>query len=140
MYKVHKPVPDFLGKIKLAFTCTHMYHITMRTPQGRTHKEEKTMTNERIEKAIEDGARRWTKEGYDRLYVSPELLGFSYNRYHTGNISCAYWDGERISNAEGGRILDTKVYYDLTTDRVSVKGPTYYHREALLEAAKDFFA
>lgn len=90
------------------------------------------MTNERIEKAIEDGARRWTKEGYDRLYVSPELLGFSYNRYHTGNISCAYWDGERI--------LDTKVYYDLTTDRVSVKGSTYYHREALLEAAKEFFA
>ena len=69
------------------------------------------MTNERIEKAIEDGARRWTKEGYDRL-----------------------------SNAEGGRILDTKVYYDLTTDRVSVKGSTYYHREALLEAAKEFFA
>lgn len=140
MYKVHKPVPDFLGKIKLAFTCAHMYHITMRTPQGRTHKEEKAMTNERIEKAIEDGARRWTKEGYDRLYASPKLLGFSCERYHTGNISGAYWEGERISNAEGGRILDTKVYYDLTTDRVSVKGPTYYHREALLEAAKEFFA
>ena len=65
------------------------------------------MTNERIEKAIEDGARRWTKEGYDRLYVSPELIGFSYNRYLTGNISCAYWDGERISNAETPRSTTT---------------------------------
>ena len=55
-------------------------------------------------------------------------------------IEKAIEDGERISNAEGGRILDTKVYYDLTTDRVSVKGPTYYHREALLEAAREFFA
>lgn len=72
MYKVHKPVPNFLGKIKLAFTCTHMYHITMRTPQGRPqHKEERTMTNTRENAlALYDGGWRaedeaWLKAEYE---------------------------------------------------------------------------
>lgn len=71
MYKVHKPVPNFLGKNKLAFTCAHMYHITMRTPQGRTHKEENEMTNTRENAlALYDGGWRaedeaWLKAEYE---------------------------------------------------------------------------
>ena len=73
MYKVHKPVPNFLGKIKLAFTCTHMYYITMRTPQGRPqHKEENEMTNTRENAlALYDGG--WRAEDEAELRAEYNL-------------------------------------------------------------------
>nr|DAS55128.1 MAG TPA: hypothetical protein [Caudoviricetes sp.] len=73
MYKVHKPVPDFLDKIKLAFTCTHMYYITMRTPQGRPqHKEENEMTNVRESAlALYDGG--WRAEDEAEFKVEYDL-------------------------------------------------------------------
>lgn len=98
------------------------------------------MTNERIEKAIEAGARRWTRGEYDRLYVAPELLGLECEYYKTGNVHHAYWRGGEMSNCDARRVLAASIWYDLKTDKIYMKNPPKYYKEALFEAAREFFA
>ena len=98
------------------------------------------MTNERIEKAIEAGARRWTRGEHDRLYVKPELLGLECEYYKTGNVKRAYWRGNETSNCDANRILAASIWYDLNTDKICIKNPPKHHDEALFEAAREFFA
>jgi hypothetical protein len=72
------------------------------------------------------GGRRWQKNGMDRVYLNDahQYLGLEVDRYKSGNIWAAYLDGEKISNAEAGRIASAmdKVYFDLTTGELRIQG------------------
>ena len=66
---------------------------------------------------------RWTKEGwngkkYDRIYFNAEDLGLEVRKYKTGNVAEAYVNGEKISNSEARRILNSKAYYDIIEDKL----------------------
>ena len=84
------------------------------------------LTQEQIEKLINAGASRWTKYERDRLYIKKlaDLIGLSYTKYNTGNISSAELNGETISNSECNRILAAldKAYIDLKTNTVYIDG------------------
>lgn len=89
-------------------------------------KLNQNLTNEQIEKLINAGASRWTKYERDRLYIKrlADLIGLSYTKYNTGNISSAELNGETISNSECNRILAAldKAYIDLKTNTVYIDG------------------
>ena len=84
------------------------------------------LTQEQIEKLINAGASRWTKYERDRLYIKKlaDLIGLSYTRYNSGNVSSAELNGEAISNSECNRILAAldKAYIDLKTNTVYIDG------------------
>lgn len=72
----------------------------------------------RIDRLVAAGARRWTKGSMDRLYINADVLGYEYERYNTGNIRYAEYNGERISNSEMGRVLSAKTYIDCSDMKV----------------------
>lgn len=77
------------------------------------------MLNEMQITALESkGFNRWTKGTMDRLYINACMLGLELSYYKTGNISSAYWQGEQISNRQGGAYKFAKTYIDITTGRV----------------------
>lgn len=84
------------------------------------------LTQEQIERLINAGANRWTKYERDRLYIKrlADLIGLSYTKYNTGNISSAELNGETISNSECNRILAAldKAYIDLKTNTIYIDG------------------
>lgn len=84
------------------------------------------LTQEQIERLINAGASRWTKYERDRLYIKKlaDLIGLSYTRHNTGNVSSAELNGETISNSECNRILAAldKAYIDLKTNTVYIDG------------------
>lgn len=98
------------------------------------------MNEKKIEELIEKGARRWSKCGFDRLYVDPKLLGLEVSYYKSGNISSASWRGESISNADGNRLGATKIWLEIGDGKIYYKS---FHKAAheaeLLEAAREFF-
>lgn len=74
------------------------------------------MLNEKMIKKFEDaGFKRWTKGGYDRLYIDATACGLEYDTYKSGNISSATFNGEAISNARAGRMKAMKMYVDIAT-------------------------
>ena len=75
-------------------------------------------TEEKIEKLIKAGAKRWTKNGMDRLYINAKVLGLEYQTYKTGNVSYAEFNGEHISNCECNRILAAKSYINVKDFRI----------------------
>lgn len=64
---------------------------------------------------IERGGKRWQKGNMDRIYFNATALGLECNYYKTGNISDAFWNGERVSNCEGRRMMAAKTYIDVDT-------------------------
>lgn len=84
------------------------------------------LTQEQIERLVNAGASRWTKYERDRLYIKrlADLIGLSYTKYNTGNISSAELNGEAISNSECNRILAAldKAYIDLKTNTIYIDG------------------
>lgn len=79
----------------------------------------------------EAGACRWQKYGKDRLYIGDifdrafwENNGLKYDRYKSGNICWATFNGEDISNADCCRILAVwhDTYIDLTTGKIYACG------------------
>lgn len=70
------------------------------------------------------GAERWTKYGYDRLYLQSagkRLIGLEYKRRSNGGtISEATLNGEMISNKACNRILANldKCYVDLDAKKL----------------------
>lgn len=89
-----------------------------------------------IEKLIEMGAKRWTKNGKDRLYLNgaiSAIVKLEYSTYNTGNVSSATLGGEHISNSEARRILASAstMYIDLKNDGIC--GGTYAVAEAVRE-------
>ncbi len=73
-----------------------------------------------ISKLLAAGGKRWSKYGKDRIYIDVTTLGLEVEYYKTGNVSSAAWQGETISNADGRRLLCSKVYVDCTDGSLHV--------------------
>lgn len=71
------------------------------------------------------GFNRWTKGNMDRLYINTKQLGAEISYYNTGNVSNAKWRGELVSNADGRRLLATKVWVDVNTGELHVNTSFY---------------
>ena len=89
------------------------------------------LTDERISALEEKGFKRWTKGTIDRLYINATMLGLECDYYHTGNISGAWFKGERISNSQGYRYKAAKTYIDIKTGRI------HSQYDALADAAAE---
>ena len=99
-----------------------------------------TKLNEKqIAKLEAKGFNRWTKGSFDRLYINCTDYGCEFEYYNSGNISYAYFNGERVSNAEGRRFKGTKVFIDVETGELSISTGTDYERE-IREAVEDIIA
>lgn len=71
------------------------------------------------------GGRRWQKNGHDRVYLNDfeTVPGLELDHYKSGSISYATLDGDKVSNAEGGRLATAvdKVYFDAADGKVHIK-------------------
>lgn len=76
------------------------------------------MTQINIEALEAKGFKRWTKAGYDRMYINASALGLNCEFYKTGNISYAEFDGSEISNSRARKMRAAKTYLDLKTGRL----------------------
>lgn len=85
-----------------------------------------TINAETIVKLEAAGFSRWTKGNMDRLYINVTKLGLEVSYYNSGNVSSAKWCGEPISNADGRRLLSSKVWIDVKTGELHVR--TDFHR------------
>lgn len=78
-----------------------------------------------IETMTAIGGRRWQKNGHDRVYLNDfqTVPGLELDHYKSGSISYATLDGEKVSNAEGGRLATAvdKVYFDAADGKVHIK-------------------
>lgn len=74
--------------------------------------------SERIEELQEKGFSRWTKGNFDRLYINADKLGLEADHYKSGSIRSAYFQGEKISNSQAGRMFAAKTYVDVKTGRI----------------------
>lgn len=88
-----------------------------------------TITNEIIAKLESKGFNRWNKGNMDRLYINCTSYGCRFSYYNTGNIHHAYFNDDRVSNAEGYRFKSTKVFIDVNTGELSVTTKTDYEDE-----------
>lgn len=84
-----------------------------------------TINAETIAKLEAAGFNRWTKGSMDRLYINVTKLGLEVDYYKTGNVSSAKWQGELISNADGRRLLSSKVWIDVKTGELHVRTDFY---------------
>ena len=67
-----------------------------------------------IEERENKGFNHWAKGDMDRLYSNVEKSEYlDVDYYKSGNVSSAYLEGERISNAEAYRIMSVKCFIDL---------------------------
>lgn len=77
------------------------------------------MLNEKTIENLENiGGNRWTKGNYDRIYFSPESLGLKIERYNTGNIFHAEYNGEKISNSRASEIINAKIYVNVNDGKI----------------------
>lgn len=83
------------------------------------------MDEKDIAKLIEAGGNRWSKYGKDRIYIDAKTLGLVVDYYKTGNVRHAEWQGETVSNADGRRLLSSKVYVDCTNGVLHVQTDYY---------------
>lgn len=97
------------------------------------------------ENLVKIGGSRWTKNDMDRIYFDnwAQFAGLAISTYNTGNISCAYYQGERIANRQAGLALGAigKFWYDLTDSKFHCRHghsePRFATREDLFQAAID---
>lgn len=92
-------------------------------------------TTEKLITALEEkGLKRWTKGDKDRMYIDAEKLGLKVQKYGSGAVKHAEWDGEKISNREGASMLHAKTYLDLTDMSVhSDDSDLFAAAEAIIE-------
>jgi hypothetical protein len=71
------------------------------------------------------GGRRWQKNGMDRVYLNDfeTVPGLELDHYKSGSICYAALDGQKVSNAEGGRLATVvdKVFFDAADGEVHIK-------------------
>lgn len=71
------------------------------------------------------GGSRWTKAGHDRVYINDwdQYLPLEINRYNTGNISWAAWEGDTIANRQAGLLLGSldKVWFDAADGKLHAR-------------------
>nr|DAE72744.1 MAG TPA: hypothetical protein [Caudoviricetes sp.] len=73
-----------------------------------------TTTTEKLITALEErGFKHWAKGDKDRMYVDAETLGLKVQKYGSGAVKRAEWQGEKLSNREGASMLHAKTYLDL---------------------------
>lgn len=84
-----------------------------------------TLTGTMIEKLEDKGFNRWTKGNMDRLYIDPDKLGLELSFYNSGNISSAWFDGEKISNSIARQLGFIKLWIDVKTGEVATKGGSW---------------
>ena len=103
------------------------------------------ITDEQIKSLEGAGFKRWTKGGFDRLYINADKIGLDVDYYKTGNICYATWKGEKISNARAGEMIyRTKVFIDVTTGEIVASGiwqdklseAAYEHAEKAIKSVK----
>lgn len=81
------------------------------TPDGKNDKD----STEKLAAMLEaKGWKRWTKDGKDRLYVDAVQLGLKVQKYGSGAVKHAEWDGEKISNRAAEQMLHARTYIDLS--------------------------
>lgn len=97
-----------------------------------------TATTEKLITALEErGFKRWTKGDKDRMYIDAERLGLKVQKYGSGAVKRAEWDGEKISNHEGTAMLHAKTYLDLTDMSVhSDDSDLFAAAEAIIEECR----
>lgn len=72
---------------------------------------------------INAGLRVWENYGKKRIYINgaDDLMaafpGLSINLYKTGNISSAYYKGEKISNNKAVKLAGYGMYFDCIADQ-----------------------
>lgn len=76
------------------------------------------MTETMINELISMGGNRWTKGNYDRIYFNADVLGVECDFYKSGNISSAWFKGEKISNSQARRYYGAKTFVDVKTGEV----------------------
>lgn len=102
------------------------------------------LTDKQIAAYEAKGFRRWTKAGYDRLYISVKELGLEVEYYKTGNVSSAKWCGEHVSNADARRFLSSKVFVDVETGLLHVQDNTnsdwhYWDMPTIEDKARELY-
>ena len=92
-----------------------------------------------IKKLTEMGGKLWEKGTMRRVYFNAQAWGLEVNHYNTGNISSATINGQGISNAEGYRCQNVKIWYDLSDGKFHTKDADRIHSVAQ-EAIDNFIA
>jgi hypothetical protein len=99
------------------------------------------LTEKQIAAYEAKGFKRWTKGNFDRLYIKATKLGAEIDYYKTGNVRNATWRGVYVSNADGRRLLASKVFVDVKTGELHVNTSfSAYGTESLEDAAKSLIA
>ena len=86
------------------------------------------------------GFKHWQKGGYDRWYINTTKLGLELEYYKTGNISGAWYCGEKTSNCQGGRIKNLRVWVDAVDGKANAQGYDYYWVDEMRERAGRLWA
>ena len=76
-------------------------------------------TMELITRLVEAGGKEWTGGTNHRVYFKPErILGLEIEKYKSGSLRNVTLAGERVSNSKAGKIINSKLYVDVTTGEV----------------------
>jgi hypothetical protein len=74
---------------------------------------------ELITRLVEAGGKEWTGGTNHRVYFKPQnILCMEVECYKSGSLRNVTMNGERISNSKAGRIINAKLYVDVTTGEV----------------------
>ncbi|MER6844812.1 helix-turn-helix domain-containing protein [Streptomyces platensis] len=77
-----------------------------------------------VENMLAIGGNRWTKAGFDRVYLNnwAEFAGLDVSHYGTGNVSSASLGGHGIANGRVAGIMQAvhKVYFDAADGKLYV--------------------
>lgn len=102
--------------------------ITIGATRRRTQPEAPVEESKPIVYSVETmtaiGGNRWRKAGRDRIYLDwTEFVPLEIERYKSGSIWSAAWDGEGISNSQAYKILGSLhgVYYDVASRELCVE-------------------
>lgn len=86
---------------------------------------------EKIDKLIAAGAKRWTKGDMDRLYINAEVLGLDCKYYSDGSVNEAFWGDEKISKSRARALKDEKHFVDIADMSVHTNTKFWFVRDAL---------
>ena len=95
---------------------------TPATPERTTTPKPETAT---VDGADEINGRLWEKNGRSRTYINgwETAAGFEINRYKTGNVRSAYFNGRKLSNNRANQaVAGRRVYVDNNTGELHVDG------------------
>jgi hypothetical protein len=93
----------------------------------KARKEAKMTKEEKIDKLIAAGAKRWQKGSMDRIYINAEIIGLSYDC----NGQNGTFAGKTISNSKVRDLRNEKHYIDCTDMSLHTNTNYSFVREAL---------